>query len=292
MRLGNKPYISVVMVDGSFRESFHSLDFFGEQTISPKDYEVIWVEYYDSVKPVVNDKIGKFGNFHIVTLNRKGTYHSSYCFNAGICESKGEIIVIPDADVVVDRDFLERVLQEHQTNDNLVMYIYRCNEPKEKHMTEIDIEHLRHVGELTNPSNYGGCLTVRKKWLLEINGYELHPIFGTGDHANGLDIYTRLKALGLHVMWHPQLRLYHPWHPGTLVTALSSRLQHVVINYRAVNLMTTPFQGIDSRRDSELPCDLLKRLEERKSEYASKSRFLLKKLRSLLRGCSREIFCR
>ena len=171
------PTISVIMVDGSFRESFHSIDFFGRQTLSPDDYELIWVEYYDKVNPLLAEKISRYPNFRFITLNRDGLYHSSYCFNAGIRESRGELLVIPDADVVVEADFLETIWREHQKNEELVTYCYRYDEPQEAHRSDWDLEHLRRVCKLGHTPNYGACVSVRKKWLLEINGYEQHPVF-------------------------------------------------------------------------------------------------------------------
>jgi hypothetical protein len=273
MKIEKDPKISIVMVDGLFRESFHSIDFFGTQTLSQEDYELIWVEYYDRVNPKLKEKISKYPNFKIITLNRNRNeeYHSSYCFNKGIIESKGKLLVIPDADVVVEENFLEQVWKEHQDNNQLVMYIYRYNEPEQKHRQEVDLKHLQDVCILTNPSNYGGCLTVRKEWLLAINGYEQHPVFGTGFHANGLDIYTRLKALGLQVMWHPELKLYHPWHSSTLAQNPAYQYQKVVIEYRAKNLITVSYQGIDSNHDSEMPQILLEELENVKAKQALKN---------------------
>jgi hypothetical protein len=258
------PRISIIMVDGSFRESYHSIDFLGKQTIPADDYELLWVEYYDKVKSELAEEISKYPNFRVITLEKEGPYHSSYCFNAGIRASRGELIFIPDADVVVEDYFLEKAWAGHQANDKLVMYFYRYNEFEKDHLPEVNIEHLQKVCVLTNPSNYGGCLSVRKKWLLEINGYEQHPTFGSGFHANGLDVYTRLKNLGLHVKWHPELRLYHPWHLGALVPPPfynSYKIQKIVINYRAVTLATKPFQGIDFTQNSELPADLAAKIE-------------------------------
>lgn len=260
------------MVDGSFRESFHSIDFFGKQTIPQDDYELVWVEYYDEVNHALAEKVSQYPNFRIATLGEEGLYHSSYCFNAGIRASKGELIVIPDADVVVEEYFLERLWEDHHANDKLVMYFYRYNESEKDHLPEVNIEHLQKVGVLTNPSNYGGCLSVRKKWLWEINGYEQHTIFASGDHANGLDVYTRLKNHGLHVKWHPELKLYHPYHYGTLRWALSLTLQHIVIDYRTRNLATLPFRGFCRTKNSELPTDLAEQIEAAKRTYADKSR--------------------
>jgi len=265
------PKISVVMVDGSFRENFHSIDFFGNQTFSKDEYELLWVEYYDKVNPYLAKKLSKYPHFRIITLKRGGVYHSSYCFNAGICASRGELLVIPDADQVVESDFLEIVCKVHQTNDKLAMYIYRYDEPERMHIQGVSIEHLRKVCFLWNTENYGGCLTVRKKWLLKINGYEQHSIFGTGDHANGRDVYTRLKNLGLHVMWHPKLKLYHPRHPETLRSAPMHKIQQVFINHRSKALATLPFQGIDPTKNPEPPKHLAAKIKEAIKSYSNKS---------------------
>lgn len=275
-KLIKKPRISVVMVDGSFRESFHSVDFFGNQTFPKDEYELLWVEYYDKVNPYLAEKISKYSNFQIITLKRGGGYHSSYCFNAGILGSQGELLVIPDADQVVESNFLEIVYKVHQTDDKLAMYICRYDEPKEKHIQKIAIERLRKACLLKNPQNYGGCLTVRKKWLLEINGYEQHPIFGTGDHANGRDVYTRLKNLGLQIMWHPELKLFHPWHPETLRAAPMHKVQQVFINYRSLSLDRLPFQGIDSTKNSEPPKHLAAEIKDAPMKYSDKSMELKK----------------
>ncbi len=254
------PKLSIVMVDGAFRESYHAVDFFCTQTLPPQDFELIWVEYYDTIAPALSEKIARYPNARVITLNRTGVYHSSYCFNAGIAASRGEVILIPDADQVAEPDLLAQVWDMHQTDDRLVMYLFRYEEAEDLHQTPITLPHLRRVCVLKGPNNFGACLTVRKKWLLAINGYEQHPVFATGFHANGQDINTRLKNLGLPIMWHPRIRLYHPWHPYTKFVDDSHRRQEVVIRYRAVNLLTTAYDGIDPAQNHPLPSDLAEQL--------------------------------
>jgi len=266
----NRAAISVVMVDGSFRERFHAVDFFGRQTF--EDFELLWVEYYDDVDPSLERKLASRHGFRSIALGRSGIYHSSYCFNAGIRASAAGLLVIPDGDVAVESDFLERVWDEHVDNEKLVMYVHRHNEPREQHVPETSLEHLRAVARVTNPENYGGCLTVRKKWLQAINGYEQHWVFGQGEHANGRDVYTRFKNLGLHIQWHPDLKLYHPWHTGTLAAASSYRLQQIVIDYRARSLGTTAFEGLDQSRNSAPPSDLTARIEAEQASIADSTR--------------------
>lgn len=201
------------MVDGGFRERFHLLNCLEEQTLDKSEYEVIWVEYYNEIPA----EVANSAFVRTITLNnpKNVMYHSSYCFNRGIRESRGELAVIIDADVVVERDFLESVWLEHQRYDELAMYIVRLDQDQQYSSQDVSLERLKQVCQLRSPSNFGGCLTVRKCWLEAINGYEQHRAFASNYHSNGLDVNARLKNLGLAVKWHSELRLYHPWHPGT-----------------------------------------------------------------------------
>ncbi len=281
---GTPPRISVIMVDGSFREHFHAIRYFGNQTLAPEEYELLWVEFYQDVKPELRAEIEKFPNFRIITLGNNATtvYHSSFCFNRGIVEAQADLLAIPDADVVVERDFLDRVGQEHLTNDKLVMYIYRYNVFENDHIPNWTLDHLRKVSRNSNPNNYGSCLTVRKKWLLQINGYDQHPIFETEMHGNGYDVYCRLKAFGLHIMWSPDIKIYHPWHPMTGVWHDNYEKQHVVSDWRSRALVSVAFHGIESERNWDLPLDLRKALDNIKKTSPSKKpspsfrRFLLR----------------
>jgi hypothetical protein len=250
------PKISVIMVDGGFREAFHAVDFFCDQTLAPDDYELLWVEFYDRVDPQLSTNIAKYPNSRLITLGRSGPYHSSYCFNRGITEARGDLIVVPDGDIVVERDFLAGLLAEHEANERLVMYCYRYEELEADHVSGrlASLEHLRPVCVLTNPNNFGTCLSVRKRWLLDINGYDLHWVFHTPFHANGRDVYMRLKNLGLQVMWHPTLKCYHPWHPLTRFDArLEYGQQAIVTDWRNHHLHTLAFDGIDPARNAPFP---------------------------------------
>jgi len=261
------PKISILLVDGSYRPHFAVIDSLKRQTFAADDFEVLWIEYYDKLKQELIDKMKDRNNFQVITLNENGIYHSSYCFNRGITASRGELLVIPDADVLAGENFLETVWNEHQTNERLVMYVYRMDEPKQPGNPPfcLDLDSLKKKCELVNPSNYGGCLTVRKKWMLKINGYERHEVFRTGgDHSNGLDVYTRFKNLGMHVMWHPELRLYHPWHPQNPRRINVYRPQVAFVNHRAKNLDILPYKGIDPSLDREIPLSLHEQLESEK----------------------------
>ena len=45
------PKVSVVLLDWSVRESLHSLKYLNHQTVPRDNYELIWIEYYNSRPP-------------------------------------------------------------------------------------------------------------------------------------------------------------------------------------------------------------------------------------------------
>ena len=238
--------ISVVMVDGQFREHTFGAEHFGAKQ-EFADHEVIWVEFYERVPA----RVRALSNVEVVTLGNPAerVYHSSYCFNEGIRRARGELIVIPDADQIVRPDFLRRVWELHQSYERLVAYVYRYDETERGALTSFDFDELDAKCVLKNPINYGGCLTVRKKWLEAINGYEQHPIFATGLHANGLNNYTRFKCLGLAITWARELKLYHPWHENTLSPGDQYVIQRDFIDWRHRELAFLAVQGIDPAKN-------------------------------------------
>ena len=65
-----KPKVSIILLDWSVRESFHSLDFLLDQTVPRESYELVWVELYNRVIPQVKDKVDV-----LITCNQRGIYH-------------------------------------------------------------------------------------------------------------------------------------------------------------------------------------------------------------------------
>jgi len=249
---------SVIMIDGGFREKIYGAKYFSDQDFPEDQYEIIWVDYYDSP----HKELVQYPKVNVVTLNRTDEYHSSYCFNKGIKEAQGEIIILPDADQIVKSNFLTHVWKLHQKYENLVVYGYRYDEPQQDVLQSHDFKELDDKCILKNPINYGGCLTVRKKLLLKMNGYEQHGIFRTGFHANGMLMYSRFKNMGLAVQWEPLLRLYHPWHPFTLSDSVEYKSQHKVIRWIQSNLFWKSIEGIDPANNLVPPKGLKKILDE------------------------------
>ena len=67
-----QPLISVILIDGSFRERFHAVDAFANQTFPAEQFEIIWVEHYDRVDPALQERAARYPNLRIITLGREG----------------------------------------------------------------------------------------------------------------------------------------------------------------------------------------------------------------------------
>lgn len=241
--------ISVIMVDGGFRERFHMIVSLNNQTLRRDHYELIWVECFDKIHPKLQAK----DDVNFILLNRIGKpYSMSHCFNEGIRQSTGDLLVIPDADTFVSADFLETILAEHERYDDMVMYIRRYDQ-SEVDSGPITFDYLERTCHLKQATNYGGCITVRKKWMLSVNGYEQHPIFQGHNFAGGLDLYIRFCNLGMAIKWHPSLKVYHPWHSNPKIEQMNKEkvaAQQECIHRRELSLMYHPYQGLDPRLDS------------------------------------------
>ena len=209
--------LSVISWDASFRESSHILDFFGAQEFPAEDFELIWIDYYNSTR-LFREKISSYPNFRLLPLlnNKKKPWHLGECINAGVDESNGEILVIADGDIVVKKNFLSYVWDMHCQHENVAIYFKRYDEPPPSNdiSTHISIDYLEKHAVLSNPTNYAGCLTLRRETFKRIRGFETHKAFAESG-ANGLDTYVRLRNAGASIIWSPTHKIFHPWHGGT-----------------------------------------------------------------------------
>lgn len=233
--------ISVVTWDAGFRESYHTVDFFSRQTLDKNQFEFIWADYYSSINPVLQDKIQAMDNGRTLCLGGEGKWHLGRILNAATRESKGDLIVIPDGDIAVEENFLEEVVRCHENYLDLALYFRRWDEqkPGAGRKDRPPISMLKEICKLTNPTNYGGCLTISKKAFDHVHGYEEHELFSEAG-ANGMDLYTRLKNAGFPIMWHPDHKIYHPWHEGSAPQdseyKLKVNLQNWVIRQRDLSV--------------------------------------------------------
>ncbi|WP_298287499.1 glycosyltransferase [uncultured Lutibacter sp.] len=210
--------ISVITWDASFREKFHTVDTFGNQNYSKDKFEFLWCDFYEANATDLIKKINTYNNFKIVNLNNAKTtnWHLGKTINMGIKNSKGDILVIPDGDIIVESDFLNNIEKKFNeiNNDNTVIYFRRWDEPENKSCEKsYQLDYLRNNTQLFNPTNYGGCFAIKRKTFENIGFYEEHKIF-SGPGANGLEQYLRFRNKGLAILWDNK-KIFHPYHSFT-----------------------------------------------------------------------------
>jgi len=209
--------ISVITWDAGFREFHHTADFFANQEFAHDDYEFIWVDFYSSNERLLN-KLKQYTNTKVITLNNsyKIPWHMGKCINKGVSVASGDLLVIVDGDIAVEQDFLSYVWASHVGHDNLALYFKRYDEPQKASCKEshISIDHLRANTELTNPTNFAGCLSIKRENFELVNGFENHDVF-SGAGGNGLEMNIRLRNAGMEVKWASDKKIFHPWHPSS-----------------------------------------------------------------------------
>jgi hypothetical protein len=209
--------ISVITWDADFRENTHTIDCFCQQDFPEGDFEFIWVDFFDS-NNLVREKIGRYPHATLLPLkNLQDTpWHIGKCINTGVMSSSGKVLVICDGDIMVGRDFLSYVWQSHQNYEDLVVYFRRYDELEEDRVNQGSptISYLKKKTQLMNPTNYGGCMTLKRKNFEIIRGYETHSAF-SGPGCQSLETYTRLLNAGMAIQWARGKKIYHPWHANS-----------------------------------------------------------------------------
>ena len=98
---------SIILLDWSCRERFHSLDWLNRQNVPRDQYELIWIELYERVVPVVMEKADV-----VITCGQQGLYHKHLGYNIGLLYAKGNVITICDSDAVFPENFIASILMD------------------------------------------------------------------------------------------------------------------------------------------------------------------------------------
>lgn len=246
--------ISIIAYDGGFRERFFQIDSLSNQTLDNKYWEYIFVENFDQINPDLVDKFKKGDNAYInhkfISLDREKSYNLSCCVNEGVRQSEGDLITVLDADIFLEPNVLERVLEYHRDNKDSVYYVHRFDEPQPPILRNQDItlDKLKNRCELLNDSNYGAFFSLSKENYLKVGGYEEHPVFSGPNHAGGMDLRVRFENMGLNCEWADDLKTYHICHENAFGNnrwnGLRVETQWKIIDHRRENDIYHPYIGI------------------------------------------------
>ena len=208
--------ISFIIWDGNFREYFHTLKCFEEQT-GNIEFEVIWCDFYTNTQKTLASYIARNEHFRLIQLNYppEQAWNEGVCINHAVSEAKGEVVVLIDGDIFFDENFVSTLASYQLHEDNKAVYLRRYDESEQDHDDTLSytMTHLDRVCKLNNPFNYAACLGMSKTLFNRLKGYETHAIFD-GPGGASIDMRTRLLNSGAFVS-SQAYKVYHPWHPFT-----------------------------------------------------------------------------
>jgi len=235
------PKMSLILLDWSCRESFHSLDYLARQDVPRSDYEIIWIEYYDRGADEVARRIAaaeaKMGpppvdHWIIMEIPSKVYYHKHLMYNVGIAQARGKIVVICDSDAMFEPSFLRAVSDAFAADSEIVLHVdevrsarrdfYPFNYPSFEEVRGRGVLNWQDgkttgLPDTTDPlhsRNYGACLCAWRRDLIAIGGADEHLDY-LGHVCGPYELTFRLVNLGRREVWHQSHFIYHTWHPGT-----------------------------------------------------------------------------
>src|SRR5690349_20102043 len=99
------PKVSVILLDWSVRESFHSLTYLNRQREPRENYELIWIEYYDHRSDQLANSLSenshnRIDQWIILGMPEHCYYHKHMMYNVAIAVSRGDIVCICDSDAI------------------------------------------------------------------------------------------------------------------------------------------------------------------------------------------------
>jgi hypothetical protein len=244
---------SIISWDCCYRNFFHTAFALSDQDFNVDDFEVIYVEQRtQAASDRFNRQFGLSPLSDVVKaledrMNARALYlgdgpetplHWGRAVNLGIGASRGEVVSVMDGDLLVERDFLARLDQEHSKSSKAIVNLHRRMVPKPigvstVHWTEqrvtfdacLDACPDRDQPLPSSANNYGPMISARREHWEAVGGYDEHRIWSTGLSLLGADVTSRLEIRvdsTAHLL--PDVVCVHPWHPvGFRRDTLSAR---------------------------------------------------------------------
>ena len=182
------------------------------------DGEVIVSDYGSTDTEGVREAIEALGARYVYTPT-DGRWSRTRALNAGFAASTGRVLVATDADMVFSPRAFE-VIGRHvldQTDSGLLL---QCRDLPPG-WSDLDIEErglhweeFERVARRRPRWGMGGMMAVSRETFLKVRGYDerMHTYGG-----EDIDFANRVRRAGNRLVWveHPDVRMYHMWHPST-----------------------------------------------------------------------------
>lgn len=204
--------VSVILLDWSCRESFHSFQWLANQTVPRDQYELIWVELFDRVPPEALEAADV-----VLTCHQQGMYHKHEGYNEGLLAASGQIITVCDSDAAFSQDYIESIIKVFRldTGDDpsqvvLMHHEWRSPESYPARLSSVDQLPQFRWKELW--PNVGASMSVAVRDAIRFGGFDEHPGY-RGYLCGPYELGWRLVNAGLPEVWHQQSFLFHFNHP-------------------------------------------------------------------------------
>ncbi len=235
-----RPKISVIVLDWGVRESFHSLDYLANQTVSRSEYEVIWIEFYNHVPSSLARKVEEveaagrslIDQWIVLEADPEIYFHKHYAYNVGIALAAGDICIICDSDAMFPENFIGRVQAAFDEMPDVVVHVdevrnvnrqfYPFNFPSRQEVLSdsktinwngVRTQGLNNSKDMLHEANYGACMAARRTDLIAIGGADEHHDY-LGYICGPYEMTFRLVNIGRKEMWLDDIVLIHTWHPS------------------------------------------------------------------------------
>ena len=199
----NKPgcKVSVILIDWSVRESFHSIEYLNRQTAARSDYELIWLEFYDrkpdDLRKLVEsgvDGLPALDQWIVAGYDRDILYSKHRLYNMGILAAQGEICVICDSDAIFTPTFIEKIISAFTETPRAVIHLDEIRNSDERFFPfcHPSLDEIRGNGcfnwagtvsvglnnspDMLHKANYGACMAAKRARL--DRGRRLRRTFG------------------------------------------------------------------------------------------------------------------
>lgn len=252
--------VSIILIDWGVRESFHAIDYLNNQTMPRKDYEIIWVEYYNHRPKAIEDyhlegrRIDKW-----IVLNKTGMYFKHLMINEGIVASSGEIIVICDSDAMYSPTFVESIISTFDHNDNIILYMEQVRSDNKRFypFKSVSWEEVLNAPDLVNwdskfnkpkslsinhdlihTRNYGACFSATKSSIIEAGGVDESPSYRSF-FCGAYELGWRLVNKDFREIWHQSEWTLHTWHPWVKSEEIMGVSDGFGVNAVAAEIMRT-----------------------------------------------------
>ena len=180
--------------------------------------EVIVSDYGSTDIEGVREAVEALGARYTYT-ETDGSWSRTRALNAGFAVSTGRVLVATDADMVFSPRALE-VIGRHVLEHPNTGLLLQCRDLPQG-WSDLDIEQrgldweaFYRVGRRRPRWGMGGMMAVSRETFLKIRGYDerMHTYGG-----EDIDFATRVRRAGSQLVWieHPDVRMYHMWHPST-----------------------------------------------------------------------------